>query len=188
MNLWRRRWPIFVKPQICNSGAARKCAVGFRGTSRSFFRARTVDVLPDPGPWTLDPGPWSRSRPVHHLELRRPGGGQASRARSTSGSATWTPNSTAPCATPRCRASARSGGKPADLSTDARPPAACPAASPSSAASGPAATIGPMPGMTKAIAASIWPPSSPRRAAGRESSRSTPGVASIRSARVRASA
>ena len=108
--------------------------------------------------------------------------------RSTSGSATWTPNSTAPCATPRCRASARSCGKPAALSTDARLPATCPAASPSSAASGPAATSGPIPGITKAIAASTWPPSSPRRAAARESSRSTPGVASIRSARVRASA
>ena len=42
--------------------------------------------------------------------------------------------------------------------------------------------MGPMPGITTAMAASTSPPSSPRRAAGRESSMSAPGVASICSA------
>ena len=83
---------------------------------------------------------------------------------------------------PRLRAATHRHGRAGRQRLRARPrcfPATCPAASPKSAASGPAVTMGPMPGITRATAASTWPPSSPSRAAGRESSRSTPGEASI---------
>ena len=62
-------------------------------------------------------------------------------------------------------------------SAPARPPDVRPPP-PSPAASGPSATIGPMPGTTRATAASRWALSSPSRDAGRESSSSDPGVAS----------
>ena len=89
---------------------------------------------------------WTRLRDHPQITISScvaPAADRLSRTRSTSGGVTWTPDSTAPCVTSRCRASARSCGKPADLSTDARLPATCPAAAPSSAANGPAATIGP---------------------------------------------
>ena len=182
-----RRWIMFDRVWV------RKLEMG-RGTRRLRLPSRTscgqavnVNWTEMNSRFTADPS-GRGSRPSHGFEPGRPGGREAGTHAIDVCRRSVDAEQHGAAATSRCSASARSCGNPADLSTDARLPARCPAASPSSAASGPAVTIGPIPGITSAIAASTRPPNSPRTAAGRESSRSTPGVASIRAASVRSSA